>query len=679
VHSIKPNHPLAAALISLALSATTGLAEISVNAATDFLSDVESTLAKHDADKDGELTRTELGDAAWMLFAIDTNRDGKLSKQELRDGMGKFSTQLFPSRKAAPSTSLAPPFEAPVEIQRGPRPLKPADHGIDTLIRDTGVSTLEGKPVQLRTFAGKIGTVIAVLDPSCPISQRYFPVLARLEKAYRDRGIGFVHVAAPGADDSAALRATGVAGPITRDPEAKLLSALRATHSTDVFLLDAAHTLIYRGAIDDQYGQGYNRDAAAEPYLVRALDAMVTGQRPRVAATQAPGCELELPPVSGPAAQKVTWHNRISRIFQAHCGACHREGGVGPFPLETPAQVARKAKTIQRVVSDGVMPPWFAPAPPPGTHSPWVNDRLLPATDRADLLAWLSGDRAEGDSKDAPLPRAWPQEWRIGQPDTILQIPKPIAIPAEGTLPYQSIMVPTNFAETRYVTAWEVRPTAPQLVHHVLVYVYAPGILSIPGADERRGYLAAYVPGFDCAIYPDGMAKEIPAGSTLRFEIHYTPNGKPAEDQLRLGLKFAPKCPPNIVEVASIANVHLKIPPGAASHPEAAQWKAPSDIRLLSLLPHMHVRGKAARFEVIVSGNEPRTLLDVPRYDFNWQIPTQYAEPPRIPAGSLLKVTGWFDNSSQNPANPNPAATVRWGSQTTDEMMIGYVEYYRGK
>jgi mono/diheme cytochrome c family protein len=591
--------------------------------------------------------------------------------------------------------------------------LKPADHAINALIPNGELVTLDGKRARLRSFAGKLGTAIAVLDPSCPISQRYFPVLARLEKTWRERGIGFIYLAASADEDPAKVRSLGLSAPIARDSTGVLLHALKATRTTDVFLLDAAHTLIYRGAIDDQYGQGYSREAPTQPYFVHALEALAGGKRPRIQATLAPGCELELPPLAqgasdsvkaaaasvkaaasvnagssasakaagasvAAASASVTWHNRISRIFQAHCEDCHRPGSVAPFPLQTPEHVAKRAKTIVRVVGEGLMPPWFAPAPPAGAHSPWMNDRLLPADDLRDLRAWLASDRPLGDPKDAPLPRSWPAEWRIGTPDTVLQLPKPIAISAEGTMPYQTVMVPTHFAETRYVTAWEVRPTRPDLVHHVLVYIYAPGTIGLPGVDERRGYLAAYVPGFDAAIYPDGMAKEIPAGSTLRFEIHYTPNGKAAEDQMRLGLKLGP-VPAATVEVASIANVHLKIPPGAAAHPEAAQWKAPGDIRLLSLLPHMHVRGKAARFEVIMPGGESRTLVDIPRYDFNWQIPTQYADPPLIPGGSVLKVTGWFDNSPQNPANPDPSATVRWGSQTSDEMMIGYVEYYRVK
>jgi thiol-disulfide isomerase/thioredoxin len=713
---------LGAALVSMVAPPPVRGADFSVNAITEFLSDVKATIAARDKNGDGKLDATELADRAWMLFVLDTDKDKMLSEQELREGIAKLSTQMFIGRANEPSKELAPEYVPEDKTpRRGPKPVKGADWAVETLMPDAELVGLDGEAVRLSKFKGAQGTVVAVLSGTCPVSKRYAPALARLEKEYAARGLGFVFIAAPGEEDAEAVKALkefGVAGPIVRDPSGKLLRALMATNTTDVFALDAARTLIYRGALDDQYGLGYSRETPERRYAAEALEAILNRTRPVTQATIAPGCELEIPGgpgktaaagataggnvspalpgaalvagatgvVSAPnaasvatAAGEVTWHNRISRIVQANCETCHRAGGVGPFSFETYALFLKKAGTAKRVVDEGVMPPWFAKAPAAGAHTPWKNDRLLAPRDKADLIAWLGGSRPEGDAKDALVPRNWTEDWELGKPDMVYQIPQPIPVKAEGIMAYQSIMVDTKLTEDKWVSAWEVLPTARQVVHHILIYVYRPGEFGIPGVDEKRGYLAAYVPGLSLCIYPEGFAKALPAGSKLRFEIHYTPNGKATQDQVRLGVKFAPKPPEHVVEVAGIANVRLLIPAGAPEHGVAATWKAPGAVRLLSLNPHMHFRGKSSRFEVLLPTKEVRTLLEVPRYDFNWQVPVSYAEPPLIPAGSAIKVTSWFDNSTGNPANPNPNVAVRWGSQTSDEMMIGYVEYYREK
>ncbi|MGB8169217.1 MAG: histidine kinase, partial [Chthoniobacteraceae bacterium] len=294
----------------------------------------------------------------------------------------------------------------------------------------------------------------------------------------------------------------------------------------------------------------------------------------------------------------------------------------------------------------------------------------------ADLLAWLDAGKPLGDPKDAPLARSFPKDWQIGAPDVVLQIPQPIAVKAEGTMPYQIATVETNFAEDRWVRAFEVQPTAREVVHHVLIFVATGDRNRDVEGDGSGGFFAAYVPGNDHVTYPNGFAKPLPAGAKLRFQIHYTPNGTATRDQMKLGLIFAKEAPQHIIHVAGIGNHRLNIPPGAAHHPESAVIPIPADVKLLAFMPHMHLRGAAFRYEAILPDGTVRTLLDVPRYDFNWQLSYRYAEPPTLPRGSKVRATGWFDNSANNPANPDPTKTVKWGPQTFDEMMLGYVEYY---
>jgi hypothetical protein len=330
---------------------------------------------------------------------------------------------------------------------------------------------------------------------------------------------------------------------------------------------------------------------------------------------------------------------------------------------------------IQRMVSRNLMPPWIAAPVKAGEHSPWMNDRSLGERDKADLLAWIDSGKPAGNPADAPLARQWPAEWQIGTPDLVLQIPKPMDVKATGIMPYQYATVETTLTEEKWVRGIEVQPTAREVVHHVLILLREKGG-SARQDGLRKGFFAAYVPGNGSVIYPEGFAKLLPAGSKLVFQIHYTPNGEATQDQVRLGLLFAKEPPRHVVRVTGIANPRLSIPPGADNHAESGTIPVPRPVGILGLMPHMHVRGKAFRYEATLPDGSSRTLLDVPRYDFNWQLSYRYAEPVMLPAGSRVKATGWFDNSSNNPANPDPVKTVRWGEQTSDEMLVGYVEYF---
>jgi thiol-disulfide isomerase/thioredoxin len=639
-----------------------------------------------DLDHDGRLTAEEAKPVSEWVKGADADGDGYLTIEEIGDNLRDRFTELFEAARGLQVTippkldELAPPFVSAKDSPREePRRLKAGDCGIGALIPDIALPDLDGKSHALSEITAHRPTVIALISSSCPVSKRYFPTLGQLEKEYGAKGVAFLFVASNPTDAPADLRAAGFAAPIVRDPENKLQQALGVRSTTDAFVLDAARTLQYRGAIDDQYGIGYSLDAPRQRYLTTALDAVLAGRTPDIAATDAPGCALDISPART-AATNLTYHNRISRLVQANCQECHRSGGIAPFALETYEQVVAKSGMIRKMVERQLMPPWFAAPPATGQHSLWKNDRSLSERDRTDLLAWLNAGKIAGDPKDAPLPRTFPKDWQIGTPDLIVQIPNPIAIKADGTMPYQNVTVETSLTEDKWVRGFEIQPTAREVVHHVLVFLQTPGggeRTHFEGEeDERSGFFAAYVPGNNHVIYPDGFAKKLPAGTRMRFQIHYTPNGTATADQVKLGMIFAKEAPQHIVRVAGIPGHRLKIPPGADNHPESALLPVPQDAVVLGFTPHMHVRGKAFRYEVILPDGAIRTLLDVPRYDFNWQLTYRYAEPPTLPSGSKIRATGWFDNSVNNPANPDPTKTVRWGLQTFEEMMLGYVEYY---
>jgi peroxiredoxin len=681
------------------LSAITAAFVLAIPSAALAQDGAEKFLAKRfqqlDKDGDGLLSAEEAKPVELWVKGADANKDGMLSLDEVTGRLRDQIAEAIATRRGAsgpdpesPKLDEKPaPFYAPTDSPReAAARLKPGECGIGTRIPDATLTDLDGKTRRLTELTGKCPAVIALISSSCPVSKRYAPSLARLEAEYRAKGVAFILLAPTATDSAEDLRtmckAAGITTPCLRGPQSALLKTLGATASTDTFVVDAALTLVYRGAIDDQYGLGYSLDAPRERYLAAALDAVLDGRAPQIAATQAPGCALDLGEAKALAGD-ITYHNRISRLVQANCQECHRAGGVAPFALETYEQVTAKSGMIRKMIERGLMPPWFAAAPEPGAHSPWSNDRSLGAHDKADLLAWLSAGKPAGDAADAPLPRSFPAEWAIGTPDAIVQIPDALEVQAEGTMPYKNVTVETNFGGDKWVRGFEVQPTAREVVHHVLIFAQEPGAAQPGGrarfsgeGDERDGFFAAWVPGGGHVVYPDGFAKPLPAGAKLRFQIHYTPNGTATRDQVRLGLLFAKEAPRHIVRVAGIADHRLSIPPGVERHPETAVLPVPADVKVLALMPHMHVRGAAFRFEAILPDGAVRTLLDVPRYDFNWQLAYRYAEPRTLPRGSKVRATGWFDNSANNPANPDPAKTVRWGPQTSDEMMLGYVEYY---
>ncbi len=693
---------------SLLLSASL-LSLIALGADSADSSLLEQRFHQLDRNHDGKLTREEAGGAAWF-DRLDRRGTGVITVEQIRavarylgDERMNRAAEKIGAAPTAPTAEApsASPLTALKSPRQGPKILKAADVGVGRLIPDLVFTDIEGRTGRLSDFRSARALVIALTSTSCPITKRLAPSLARLEKEFLPQGITFLFVnpiASDTADDiRTTVREQGLRGRMIHDVDAHVITALGAQTTAEVFVLDAARTLVFRGAIDDQYGLAYSLDAPRETFLRDALVAHVAGQRPRISATDAPGCTLELSLAtrawpaapasisSAPAGtSNVTYHNQISRIVQNNCLECHRAGGVAPFALATYEDVRSHAGMIRKQITRGAMPPWFAAPPAPGEMSHWKNDRTLGATEKADLLAWLAGNKSLGDPADAPLPRIFPDGWAIGKPDAIVELPRAVAIKAEGIMAYQTLRVATQFAEDRWVQAYEVRPSAPEVVHHVIVKIRAAGVKprldakgrEVEDDDERDGFFAAYVPGNSRAIFQPGFGKKIPAGATVIFQMHYTPNGKATSDRTQLGLIFAPAPPRHIIHVAGISNHRLNIPPGAANHPETATLTLPADTTILSFLPHMHVRGKAARYEAELPDGSRHRLLDVPAYDFNWQLQYQLAEPLSLPRGTRLTYTAWYDNSTGNPANPDASKTVRWGPQTFDEMMLGYVEYF---
>ena len=565
------------------------------------------------------------------------------------------------------------------EVKRAPAPVDAREYGIGRLLPDLAFTDTDGKKAKLSDYADKQALVIFVTNSGCPICKKFAPVLNETIAAYEEKNIAFIllnPMENETVDDcKEAIKRYGFKARYVPDPTAAIAQALKVTSTGDCFVIDAARTLVYRGAVSDQFGLGYTLDAPRETYLADALDDVLAGRRVFTPATWAPGCVLEYSDVE-PSAE-ITWHNRVSRIVQDNCQSCHREGESGPFELVTYADVKANRGMVKSMVESRLMPPWFANP----EHGDFSNDRSLSDADREAVVSWIDNGCPEGDVKDAPKPANFTKGWQIGEPEVVFEVPQVEKIPAKGTVQYQYQEVKTNFEEDRWVQAMEVRPTAPQVVHHVLIFLEYPS--GHPRASEQpddrgglTGYFMGMVPGEGHIVFPEGMGKFLPKGAKMTFQIHYTPNGEATEDRTKLGMIFCKEKPEIEVTTTGISNVFFKIPAGADNHEVKAIHITQRKMRLLSLMPHMHVRGKAYKYVAKLPDDTMITLLDVPKYDFNWQLIYKLREPIDLPKGTKIYATGWFDNSDKNPANPDPKQDVRFGEQTWEEMQIGYVNWY---
>lgn len=373
------------------------------------------------------------------------------------------------------------------------------------------------------------------------------------------------------------------------------------------------------------------------------------------------------------ADEAPTFARDVAPIAQRRCQTCHVEGGVGPFPLLTRDDFAEHAPMIEEVLSTRRMPPWHAD----DTGLVFDSWRAMPDGERSTLLSWLKGDMPAGDPAQAPPALPARAEWAIGTPDVVLPIPA-YDVPATGTVGYRYVDVPTNFGEDRWIKAVEVKVGARSVVHHILVFVRYPKAAG-PSPDFRgglEGYFASALPGEDLRPYPAGTARRLPAGTTLKVQLHYTPDGTARRDESKIGIIFAKPDEQITRESKTVAlySTRFRIPPGVKGHEVRARYEFGKDTILFGLTPHMHVRGESFRYLLMLPDGTNRPLLAVPRWDFEWQTTYRLAQPLFIPRGSKVVGLATYDNSAENRANPDPNATVYFGEQTRDEMMIGYMD-----
>ncbi|HEY1656855.1 MAG TPA: thiol-disulfide isomerase [Candidatus Sulfotelmatobacter sp.] len=385
-----------------------------------------------------------------------------------------------------------------------------------------------------------------------------------------------------------------------------------------------------------------------------------------------------------------TFYKDVLPILQNHCQSCHRHGEPAPFELVTYQQARKWSGKLAAAVELRAMPPWFADP----RYGKFANDPSLTSQEIATISQWDKAGAPAGDARQAPAPREWTDGWNIPSPEVVIKMSQPVAIPAQGEVEYTYEIVPTQFTNDKWVQMVEVRPSSPEHVHHAVVYIRPPEsswlrhaplgkpftASDLADPEERRqahettsDLLMVYAPGSGPDRFAEGMAKFIPAGSDLVFQMHYTTNGAAAHDETSVGLRFAEALPKQRVITLQLNQHVLMIPPGADNFRVEVEGTLPNDCTLLSLFPHMHLRGKRFEYDIVHDDGSVETLLRV-NYHFHWQLSYKLAEPRFLRAGTRLRAVAWYDNSNKNPHNPDPTRWVSWGDQTSEEMMVGFFD-----
>jgi peroxiredoxin len=584
---------------------------------------------------------------------------------------GPVSSPRHASAAPLPQESTPPAAAPGADAPANPAATPAADPVLGRRIPQVIVRDTAGAEVGLYDFRDARLLVVCVLNTGCPVGNKFIPVLNELQTRYRERGVQFLAVNPQGGDSAEEIarhaREYALQFPVWCDAEQVLTDVLGATRTCETFVLDPQRTVRYHGRIDDRFQPGADRPEPTRHDLATALDELLDGQPVSVATTPVAGCKLTRTR-RAPARGEITWSGQIASLVHTKCSNCHHPETAAPFSLMTYEQTADWAAMIREVVQQRRMPPWHAD-PRFGDFS---DERRLTQAELDLLLAWLDDGLPRGEPTQDPAPPTYPDGWRIGKPDVVFEIPEEVTIPAQGLVPYLYFETPTGFTEDVWVEAAEARPGNRQAVHHIILYY------RLPNEKGRRGFRENWVdgaaPGNTPLIFPAGVGRKIPAGATLVWEMHYTATGKEEKDRSQYAFRLHKQKPEREAKMIPITNSKFRIPAGDPNHRVVSSFKLPFAADVLAFAPHMHLRGKDFEYRARFPDGRTEILMSMPQYDFNWQSGYALRKAQPLPVGTVIECTAHFDNSAGNPHNPNPKSEVRWGDQTWQEMMIGFID-----
>ena len=519
--------------------------------------------------------------------------------------------------------------------------------------------------------------VLMVYGNGCPIARQALPALKQLRDLYQAQGVEFLLIDSNLQDDRDAIAKEAgefdIGFPILVDETQLIGESLGLTRTAEVLVVDPKKwKLAYRGPVDDRLGYGAQKPLASRTYLKDALDAILAAQTVAVPEVDAVGCLIDFPERDKRAAHAgISYSERIAPLLAERCVACHRPGGIGPWAMNSYENVRGFAPMIREVVRTKRMPPWHADP----HHGSFVGDRSLTLEQTRTLVHWVEAGAPRGSGPDplAVQAKDW-SEWSLGRPDLIVEVPA-FQVPATGVVSYQYPRAANPLGRDVWIRAIEIIPGDRSVVHHVLAGIDDPANGSRAAIRGQIGELGGYAPGKNAMRYPRDTGILLRKEAGLRFQMHYTPNGKATTDVTRVGYYFTDEAPKYPLKMTMLMDTGLSIPAHAKAYSESLEYTFERDVVLYSLMPHAHLRGRAAKFTAHYPDGRTEILLSVPKYDFSWQTTYALITPKALPAGTRLVFDMTWDNSAQNPANPDPAHVVRWGEQTWEEMNVGWIRY----
>ncbi len=533
-----------------------------------------------------------------------------------------------------------------------------------------------GASHELHYLSDAKAIVLMVHGVGCPIVRQTLPELSAVRKQFAVQGVEFLLINSNPQDDHAALlRETtefAIDLPILIDDTQLVGESLGVTRTAEVFVIDPrTWKLAYRGPVDDRLSIGAQKPVAQHHYLTEALTAVVSGMPVAINAAEALGCLVNFPERERKAEHaKISYVEQIAPLLQEKCVACHRPGGIGPWAMTRYENVRGFAPMIREVIRTKRMPPWYADP----HFGNFVGDRSINAEQAQMLVHWIEAGAPRGTGDD-PLTKVEPvnTQWALGEPDMVVEIPA-FEVPATGVVDYKYPRVPNPVGRDVWVRAIQILPGNPAVVHHVLTGIDDSNSNG-RAAIEQLAAFGGYSPGRNFLPFPDGAGVLLRANAKLQFQTHYTPNGKAVRDVTRVGYYLHKEPPKYEMRLQFLNSRSLRIPAGAQSHTESVAHTFRDNVLLYSLMPHAHLRGRAAKFTAHYPDGREEILLSVPKYDFSWQTVYQFQEPKIIPSGTRIVFDMTWDNSARNRANPDPARDVPWGDQTWDEMNAGWLRY----
>lgn len=547
---------------------------------------------------------------------------------------------------------------------------------IDSTVKNFGLYDHLDAFHRLYYYDNAEAIVLYVQGNSCPIVRKSIKRFEEVREEYEEKGFKFLMINANPQDTrdlvSTEAENFGIKTPILIDENQLAADILDLDITAEVFVISTADwSVLYRGPIDDQLGYGSDKGEAKNHYLTDVLNTLLAGEPVDHIYRKAKGCAIAR--IKSREAYDNLVYEDIAPILKANCYKCHQEGGIAPWPMNGYPMVAGWSAMMREMLNTRRMPPWHADP----HYGLFKNDMSLSQEDIRKIVAWVNGGSKKGQGEDilaALIPNA--QDWTIGEPDYIVSLDIE-EIPATGIIDYRYQTVEVDIKEDKYVKAIEVKPGNSTVLHHVLASIDYPKGYNAP-VDRSisrwfDGLLVGWAPGGETEVFPEGTGRLLPAGSKVVFQMHYTTSGKVESDKTSIGLYFAEQVPEKEYVIVGPVNYKFEIPPGVRNFPVNAKYEITRPTKIHAVLPHMHYRGQSMKYVAHYPDGTSEVLFSAADYNFNWQRFYYLNEPKVLPTGSYLTVEALFDNTAQNEFNPDPTATIYFGEQTFDEMMIGYM------